>query len=441
MKLTNKSIKAFVYDGGWDVRWDDAVPGLGVRIYPSGKKAFVLSYRAGGRKRMMVLGRYGADLTLDQAREKARKERVRVRDGTDPLEEKKRAAKGSTFGDLLDAYLDRHARVHKATWRDDERRLNLHIPRSWRGRRADNVTRADIAALHARVGTVAPYQANRLLANLHLIFRLGQVWAFIPEGSPNPASGIKRFKEEKRKRWAKPEEVAAIARAIDREPNIYIRAVLWLYLLTGARKSELLSARRDQVEWGRRQLRLPSTKAGEEQYVVLNAQALAILQALPVLEGNPHLFPGRRPGQPLVNISKAWNLVRDRATVIMWADDDTGGSHLVAELAKELNREPTAGEVEARAAERRHEMRGNIRNLRIHDLRRSVGSWMSQSGVDLNVIKDGLRHADLGTTLIYARLGEDAAREAFEQHGRRIMEATGRAGPTIVSTSGEEKGK
>lgn len=45
MKLTIKAIKAFKCEGGWDVRWDDDLPGFGVRIYPSGKKAFVLSYR------------------------------------------------------------------------------------------------------------------------------------------------------------------------------------------------------------------------------------------------------------------------------------------------------------------------------------------------------------------------------------------------------------
>ncbi len=76
--LTKRSIDSFRHRGGWDVRWDTAVPGFGVRVYPSGKKAFVLSYRARGRKRLMVLGRYGADLTLDQARTRARKERVKV---------------------------------------------------------------------------------------------------------------------------------------------------------------------------------------------------------------------------------------------------------------------------------------------------------------------------------------------------------------------------
>ncbi len=70
--LTKRALDAFRYRGGWDVRWDDQIPGFGVRIYPTGKKAFVLSYRAEGRKRLMVLGRYGADLTLEEARTKAR---------------------------------------------------------------------------------------------------------------------------------------------------------------------------------------------------------------------------------------------------------------------------------------------------------------------------------------------------------------------------------
>ncbi len=72
-KLTKRAIDSFRYRGGWDVRWDADTPGFGVRVYPSGKKSFVLSYRnARGKKRLFVLGRYGADLTLDQARRQSR---------------------------------------------------------------------------------------------------------------------------------------------------------------------------------------------------------------------------------------------------------------------------------------------------------------------------------------------------------------------------------
>jgi integrase len=73
-----------------------------------------------------------------------------------------------------------------------------------------------------------------------------------------------------------------------------------------------------------------------------------------------------------------------------------------------------------------------IEDVRLHDLRRTTGSWMTQAGVDLDVIKDALRHANLSTTLTYARLGEDVAREPMEEHGRRILEAAGRRGPAGV---------
>jgi len=63
--------------------------------------------------------------------------------------------------------------------------------------------------------------------------------------------------------------------------------------------------------------------------------------------------------------------------------------------------------------------------LRLHDLRRTVGSWLSQGGVDLNAIKDTLRHQQISTTLIYAQLGEDAGRKPLEQHGEAIVKAAG----------------
>ncbi len=80
-----------------------------------------------------------------------------------------------------------------------------------------------------------------------------------------------------------------------------------------------------------------------------------------------------------------------------------------------------------------------IEDVRLHDLRRTVGSWMTQDGVDLNKIKDALRHADISTTLVYALLGQDAAREPMEDHGRRILEAAGRRGPLAVVEGGAGK--
>ena len=333
MKLTNKAIRSFRYDGGWDVRWDDAVTGLGLRVYPKGKKSFVLSYRVGGRKRLMVLGPFGV-LTVEQARDLARKHLVAVRDGKDPLDQKRRQGQGETFGGLAEAYIERHAKAHKKSWFEDQERLRRHVPPSWQSRRADWITRADISGLHAKIGADRPYEANRLLSLLHLMFRLGAQWGFLEEGAPNPAAGIKRYKETKRKRWVRPGELPALAKEIDNVANVYVRSALWLYLLTGLRKNELLQARWNDIDWDRAQLRLPETKSGEEQAIALSAPAIAILQATPQLDDNPYILPGARKGQHLVNINKPWGRIRKAAEL-----DD----------------------------------------VRLHDLRRSVGSWMSET--------------------------------------------------------------
>lgn len=380
-KLTKRLIDSFEYSRGTDVRWDESIPGFGVRIYPSGKKAFILRYRAQGRKRLLTLGRFGADLTLEQARDKAKAHRVSVRDGKDPLEERKRLSQGKTFGDLWDKYLRDYAKAHKKTWATDERRLKRHIPASWKSRIVSAITRDDISGLHSKIGVDAPYEANRLLALLHVMFDKARVWYFVPKNSENPAADIRKYREKKRNRFVTKEELPSLAKAIDKEESIYIRSALWLYLLTGLRKEELLKAKREDIDWNRGMLRLPDTKSGDEQWATFSSVALAILRAIPVQDRNPYFFPGRLKGQHLVNIDKAWRRVRKAA---------------------------------------------GIEDLRLHDLRRSVGSWLTQTGVDLNVIKSALRHSNISTTLTYARLGDDPARAAMEAHGESIMTVAGK---------------
>lgn len=390
LKLTKRAIDAFTYEGDGksrDVRWDSTLPGFGVRIYPTGRKAFLLSYRTRGRKRMMALGAFGT-LTLEQARTRARKLLVQVRDGIDPLEEKRSAGRGATFRDLIEDFMSRHVEAQGLkTGHAIRRRIERNIPAAWKSRNADAIETWEIEALHQEIGKTRPYEANRLLANLRTMYRQAPRWKYLAPSAPNPTGGIEKFKERKRKRWLKPEELPRLAQAIDQDSNIYVRAALWLYLLTGIRKTELLEARWEDVDWTRGILRLPETKSGDEQSVTLNGPALAILQSIPRLDDNPHILPGAKPGGHLVNIGKSWRRIREAA---------------------------------------------KVPDVRLHDLRRTTGSWLSQAGVDLNLIKDALRHANISTTLIYARLGQDAAREVMEEHGQRIMKAAGKSVPAEV---------
>jgi len=156
--LTKRQIDAFVYEGEnkeRDGRWDDRLPGFGVRIYPSGCKSFVLSYRWQGRKRLMVLGRYGV-LTLEMARDKARQALVDSNGGEDPLDQRAKMTHGATVADLATAYMDRHAKIHKKSWKDDQRAIDKYILSKWSSKKVKELARPDIALLHQTIGQKYP---------------------------------------------------------------------------------------------------------------------------------------------------------------------------------------------------------------------------------------------------------------------------------------------
>jgi integrase len=382
VRLTKAAIDAATYAGTNNARcvlWDDEVPGFGCRIFPSGRKGFVLSYRAAGRSRLLTIGTYGV-LTLDQARTVARSQLAKVEtEGADPIATREQERQGETMRDLCLAYMDRHGNAKKSG-DEDQRRINAYVLPKWGSLKARTITRPDVETLHRTIGKRAPYEANRVLALLSKMFELARRWGFVPEGHGNPARDIDRFTEAKRDRWVSADELPRLAQAINEEPNASARAALWLYLLTGARKTELLTAQWSDVDWTRVELRLPDTKAGRVHYIPLSPPAVALLRDLPQAEGNPYILPGKLPGAHLVNISKPWGRVRTAA---------------------------------------------GVEDVRLHDLRRTVGSWLAQSGNSLHLIGRVLNHSNQSTTAVYARFGEDSVRAALDQHGARIMGAAG----------------
>jgi len=228
-KLTKSLIDRAAYEGDkhgneWDVRWDSTVPGFGLRIYPTGRKAFILRYRVNGSKQLLTLGTYGV-LTLEQARNLARQRLGEVIGGEDPLEQRRKARQGETMQALCTAYLERHA-ARKRSARDDRRRIAQHLVPVWGHRKIDSITRADVAALHTTIGERAPYEANRTVALSGKMFELARGWGFLPENTANPARGIDKFKERKRDRWVTPEELPRLASAMAQTPNLYVRAAI-----------------------------------------------------------------------------------------------------------------------------------------------------------------------------------------------------------------------
>ena len=194
----------------------------------------------------------------------------------------------------------------------------------------------------------------------------------------------------------------------------------------------------------RAELRLADTKAGRTHYIPLSGPALTLLREIPRQHGNAYILPGAKPGESLVNISKPWNRVRTAATLARWREAPEV-SALIDRLteartatkskhtAKDWTPTPSLAEIRTAAAAEALDLPPAIDDVRLHDLRRTVGSWLAQSGNSLHLIGRVLNHSNASTTQVYARFGEDSVRTALEQHGARLMGAAGLTPPAPVA--------
>jgi integrase len=376
--LTQRTIEALAFHGApgtRDVRWDEVLPNFGVRVYPSGRKTFVISYRSHGRKRLMTLGAYGV-LTLEAARKRARSRLVAVSDGLDPLAEAERAARGDTVKAFCQEFLEKYSKLRKRSWKEDERTIDKQIVPRWGSRKLNSLKRADVIQAHRQLGVKHPYAANRFVELVSRVYEIARDWGSVEEGFPNPARKIKSFAEVKRDRFVTAEELPRLAAAIDAEPDPHVRGAFWLYLLTGLRKRELLRARWVDIDFTANIWRIPETKAGRVHYLPISERVIAVLSALPRVEDNPHVIPGLRAGRPLDDLKKPWQRIRERA---------------------------------------------GLPDVRIHDLRRTAGSHMAQQGVPLHLIARILNHKDPSTTAIYAHFQQRHESEALSRYADHLV--------------------
>ena len=368
------------------------MPCFGVRVFPSGRRSYVCSYRVLGRFRIATLGRSDA-LTLDEARRKARGYLGRVAASLDPQAAQDAIAASGTMKDLCEEYMRRHAKAKKRTWKTDRSFIDRLLLPKLGSRLVASVTPADIAKIHSNVGSDHPYAANRLLEVVAKMFVLGKTWGKLPKEATNPGVGIEPFPEKKRRRYVTTAEMPKLAEAIDAEDNLFARHAIWLLLLTGLRRTELLKAKWSHIDWDLRTLYIGQTKNDEPVLAPLSNAAITRLNLIERVEDNPYIICGKIKGQHLKNLRLAWVRVRTAA---------------------------------------------NLQDVRLHDLRRTVGSWLVHEGSSLHLVGAVLNHKDPKTTAGYAYFQIGDRQAALDRHGDRIVDfATGRGRPAPASEAPE----
>lgn len=370
---------------------DSRIQGFALRVISTGAKSFIWEGRVKGRVRRITLGRY-PDLSVAMAREEAQKIRGAVAQKLDPSEERQRERRELTFKELADLYMERHAKPHKDSWKTDQSRLDRHVVPRIGSRRLSDISTEDIARLQQAVAEHGEYESNRTIVLVRTMFNIARHWKLF--AGDNPAVPIKLFKEEKRERFLNPEELIKVNKALASEPNDYWRAYFPLVLLLGTRKREILNAKWSDIDFEQRTWRIPDTKADRPHLLPIPTQAMEILKRLPSHGTSKFVFPSpTAKGGHIVEPSKAWQRIRNRA-----AGHPDG---------------PPEGED--------HDRDACVCGCTIHDLRRTLGSWLAAQGIGLPVIGKALNHRTPSSTAVYARLELEPVRIALERNARLML--------------------
>lgn len=381
-RLTKRRVEALEPGTTDYIVWDAELPGFGVRVLPSGRKAYLIQYRRDGRTRRKVVGKHGV-FTADEARAEARKLLGDVARGGDPSGDRKKRLKAPDMAALLDRFMEEHAAHHckPHTRRAYESIIRLRIKPELGTIKVCDIERADILAMHHAL-RAKPYQANRAVMIVSKALNLAEDWGLRPIGS-NPARRVRKFREVEKKRYLSDAEQARLGEALqvileERPDALHAVSAIFLLMLTGCRLNEIVGLRWDWVTPSH--LELPDSKTGRRR-IPLPREAYDILMALPRKEGNPHVIIGNTPTGHRYDLKRVW----DRARA----------------LAK-------------------------LPDVRLHDLRHTYASVAVMNGVDPFVLKEILGHKNLTTTLRYAHLADHAVQSAAGSVAARIAGVIGR---------------
>lgn len=367
--------------------YDDAVRGLCIHVTKT-SRSFYLYRKANGRPLRFKIGTF-PELSVDTARQVAMKHLGQIVQGVDPRDERRAIRASITLQELWERW-EQHSKPRHTlkTRRSDKSRFETCFG-DWKGRKLTSIREHDVREKHAALAEKrGATTANRAVQLLRRMYNFARI-------TPNPAANksVSFFRERARDRFLQPEELPRFFAALEQEPNETLRDFFYVSLLTGARRSNVESMRWDEINLQGGTWTIPGTKTknGDPLAVHLVDEAKKILERRQADAIRRRLDGDTRYGE--------WVFPSKRV--------DAKTPHLS---------EPKGGWVRILKA-------AKIKDLRVHDLRRTLGSWQAVMGTSLPIIGKSLGHLNQATTAIYARLHLDPVRASVNAAANAMLTA------------------
>ncbi len=333
-KLTKRFVEAVEPQNKGHVVWDDELPGFGLRVYPSGKRSYLIQYRAKGRSRRYTIGLHGV-WTPETARRKAKALLGQIAQGEDPAAEREEERRAVTVRELCEQYiadmeaglvLGKGGRPKKATTvATDVGRIRRHIIPLLGTRRIKDITKPDmnnlmkdIIAGKTRVVMKTEKLRGKAIVRggpgtaIRTMGLLGGIFTYAIEAGiidQNPTHGLKKPRYKVRDRRLSEAEYRTLGRIlkdVQHDSHFGIHAeILRLIALTGCRRGEIISLRWSEVDIEGSCLRLKDSKEGASVRPV-GLPVIDYLEAARLKREGTYVFPGRGEDNAVGNFPQSW---------------------------------------------------------------------------------------------------------------------------------------
>ena len=357
---------------------DIELPGLYVLVSASapGHGTYFLRYKDHSKKTCHEKIGRTSEISLMDARKKAKSLKATIQLGADPRGEAKARREVITFTDFFELHYLPYVTPRKRSWKRDEELFRLRIKEVLGSKRLNEITRQQIQTFHTGLlatglsGASCDHHVKLVRQALNLAIE----WDMLDK---NPAAKVPLFNlDNKVEHYIDDAQLDKLLAVLRAEVSARSVALIAMFLLsTGARLNEALQATWSQIDRQTRVWRIPASNSKSKRIraVPLNDSAFDVLDQLETEGKFDNLFVNLQTGAPLTTVHKVWGRLRKKA---------------------------------------------GLPFLRIHDLRHQYASFLVNSGRTLYEVQQILGHSDPSVTQRYAHLStkslQDAANSASD---------------------------
>lgn len=371
---------------------DTALPGLlfEQRVVNTEWGTYRLRYKnPGGKTSYITIGR-SCDITLQEARQKAKQLKAEIQLGADPQAEVREKRKSLTWNTFYQDHYAPHVEKHKRSAGNDEEMHRLRVGPRFGDVRINRITKHAVQQFHVglRDEGLAPATCDHYIKLIRQALNLAVDWGFL---KANPVARVKLFNEDNREeRLMSADELQRLVAALDKRDDKgrpvkkgrTSRQAIKFLLLSGARVSEALHAKWSDIDTKGRTWTIQATnsKSKKRRAVPLSDAAIALLDELSSKGNSKWLFTSSRGDgkQRLGNINKVWQRIRKEA---------------------------------------------DLEHIRLHDLRHQFASFLVNSGRSLYEVQQILGHSDPSVTQRYSHLSTATLQDAANSAGEFLNKA------------------